>query len=76
MKLLPFLTWCHRSVLLLKVPKNAWFALQVVKKKHLTVVFSATGDGKMLPPMIIFKEKTISDLNILAGFIVKTRTMT
>ena len=46
------------------------------EKKHLTVVFSATGDGKMLPPMIIFKEKTISDLNILAGFIVKTRTMT
>ena len=49
------------------------------EKKHLTVVFSATGDGKMLLPMIIFKAKTdrtISDLNILAGFIVKTRTMT
>ena len=46
------------------------------EKKHLTVVLSATGDGKMLPPIILFKEKTdrtISDLNIPAGFIVKTQ---
>ena len=46
------------------------------EKKHLTVVLSATGDGKMLPPMIIFKgktDRTISDLNIPAGFIVKTQ---
>ena len=46
------------------------------EKKHLTVVLSATGDGKMLPPMIIFKgktDRTISDLNIPAGFIMKTQ---
>ena len=42
------------------------------EKKHLTVVLSATRDGKML----IFKgktDRTISDLNIPAGFILKTR---
>ena len=47
------------------------------EKKHLTVVLSATADGKMLSPMIIFKgktEKTIRDLNIPPGFIVKTHT--
>ena len=46
------------------------------KKQHLTVVLSAAGVGKMLPPMIIFKgktDRTISDLNIPAGFIVKTQ---
>ena len=46
------------------------------EKKHLTVVLSATGDGKMLPPMIIFKgktDKTIKNLNIPKGFIVKTQ---
>ena len=46
------------------------------EKKHLTVVLSATADGKMLPLMIIFKgktEKTIRDLNIPPGFIVKTQ---
>ena len=46
------------------------------EKKHLTVVLSAAGDGKMLPPMIIFKgktDRTFSDLNIPAGFIVKTK---
>ena len=45
------------------------------KKKHLTVVSSAT-DGQMLPPMIIFKgktEQTICVLNIPPGFIVKTQ---
>ena len=45
-------------------------------RKHLPVVLSATGDGKMLPPMIIFKgktDRTFSDLNIPAGFIVKTQ---
>ena len=46
------------------------------EKKGLTVALSATTDGKMLPPMIIFKgktEKTIRDLNIPPGFIVKTQ---
>ena len=46
------------------------------EEKHLTVVLPATGDGKMLPPIIIFKGKTdttISDLNIAAAFIVKTQ---
>ena len=46
------------------------------EKKHLTVVLSATGDGKMLQTMIIFKgktDRTISDLNFPAGFIVKTQ---
>ena len=46
------------------------------EKKHLTFVLSATGDGKILPPMIIFKgktDRTISDLNIPVGFIVKTQ---
>ena len=45
------------------------------KKKHLTVVSSAT-DGQMLPPIIIFKgktEQTICVLNIPPGFIVKTQ---
>jgi len=40
------------------------------------VILSATGDGKMLPPMIIFKgktDKTIQDLRIPTGFIVKTQ---
>ena len=58
------------------MPKKAWFALRVVKKKHRTVVLSAAGEGKILPPMIIFEgitDKTISDLNIPAGFIVKTQ---
>ena len=46
------------------------------EKKHLTVVLSATADGKMLPPMIIFKGKigqTILNLNIPTDFIVKTQ---
>ena len=37
------------------------------EKKHLTVVLSASVDGKILPPMIIFKGKTdqsIRNLNI------------
>ena len=49
------------------------------EKKHLTFVLSATGDGKMLPPMLIFKgktDRTISDLNIPTGFIVKTQEKT
>ena len=44
------------------------------EKKHLTVVLPATGDEKMLPPMIIFKgktDRTISDLNIPAEVIMK-----
>ena len=46
------------------------------EKKHLTVVLSATADGKMLPPMIIFKVKTdqiILNLNIPTDFAVKTQ---
>lgn len=44
------------------------------EKKHVTVVLSATADGTMLPPMIIFKgktEKTIEKLRIPEGFVVK-----
>ena len=46
------------------------------EKKHLTVVLSATGDGKMLPPMIIFKgktDKTIKDLDVPVGFVIRTQ---
>ena len=46
------------------------------EKKHQTVVLSATADGKMLPPMIIFKVKTdqiILNLNIPTDFAVKTQ---
>ena len=46
------------------------------EKKHLTVVLLAAGNGKMLPLMIIFKgktDRTISNLNIPAGFIMKTQ---
>ena len=46
------------------------------EKKNLTIVLSATADGKMLPPMIIFKgktTKTIEKLRIPDGFIVKTQ---
>ena len=46
------------------------------KNNNLTVVLSATADGQMLPPMIIFKgktEQTIRDLNIPPGFIDKTQ---
>ena len=45
------------------------------ENKHL-VVLSATADGLLFSPMIIFKRKTkqtIRDLNILLGFIVKTQ---
>ena len=44
------------------------------EKKHLTVVSSATADGQLLPPMVIFKgntDQTIRNLNISPGFIVK-----
>ena len=44
------------------------------EKKHVTIVLSATADGKMLPPMIVFNVKTtIEKLHVLAGFIVKTQ---
>ena len=46
------------------------------EKKHVTIVLSATADGKMLPPLIIFKEKTtktIEKLRVPDGFIVKTQ---
>ena len=49
------------------------------EKKHLTVVLSATADGKMLPPMIIFKgktDRTICNLNIPINFVVKTQEKT
>ena len=45
------------------------------EKKHAPIVLSATADGKMLPPMIIFKgktTKTIEKLRVPNGFIVKT----
>ena len=43
------------------------------EKKHLAVVLSAIADGKMLPPMIILREKhrTIRSLNIPTDFVVK-----
>ena len=46
------------------------------EKKHVAVVLSATADGTMLPPMLIFKgktDKTIKKLRIPKGFIVKTQ---
>ena len=46
------------------------------KKQHVTAVLSATADGTMLPPMLIFKgktDKTIKNLSIPEGFIVKTQ---
>ena len=46
------------------------------EKKHVTIVLSTTADGKMLPPMIIFKgktTKTIEKLRFPDGFIVKTQ---
>ena len=44
------------------------------EKKHVTVFLSATADGKVLPPMIIFKgstEKTIQKLRVPEGFVIK-----
>ena len=41
-----------------KVTKECVVCTSGSETKHHTVVLSATGDGKMLPPMIIFKEKT------------------
>ena len=35
------------------------------EKKHVTIVLSATADGKMLPPMIIFKGKTTKTIKKL-----------
>ena len=46
------------------------------RKKNVTVVLSATADGTMLPPMLIFKgktDKTIKKLRIPEGFIIKTQ---
>ena len=46
------------------------------EKKHVTIVLSATADGKMLPPMIIVKgktTKTIEKLRVPDGFIIKTQ---
>ena len=46
------------------------------EKKHVTVVHSATANGTMLPPMLIYKgkpDKTIKKLLISKGFIVKTQ---
>ena len=46
------------------------------RKKHVTVVLSATVNGTMLPPMLIFKgmtDKTIKKMRIPGGFIVKTQ---
>ena len=35
------------------------------EKKHVSIVLSATADGKMLPPMIIFKVKTTKTIEKL-----------
>lgn len=46
------------------------------ENKHVTIVLSATADGTMLPPMIIFKgktENTIKKLRVPEGFIIKTQ---
>ena len=46
------------------------------EKKHVIVILSATADGTMLAHMIIFKgktEKTIKDLRIPEGFVIKTQ---
>ena len=46
------------------------------QKKHATILLPATVDGKMLPPMIIFKgttEKTIQKLRVPEGFVIKTQ---
>ena len=46
------------------------------EKKHVTIVLSVTADGKMLPPMIIFKgktTKTIEKLRVPNRFIVKNQ---
>lgn len=54
---------------------SEWFVPQGMKKKHLVVVLSATGDGQMARPIIIFKgkiEQTMCDLTIPSGFIVRT----
>ena len=71
MKLLPFLTWCHRIVLRLKLLKNAWFALWVVKKTSYSC-FVSYGGWENAPTKGKTRDRTISDLNIPAGFIVKT----
>ena len=45
------------------------------EKKHITIVLSATADGKMLPPIIIFKGKTEKTIEKLPSgqFMVKRR---
>ena len=46
------------------------------EKKHVTIILLATTDGKMFPPMIIFKgktTKTIEQLRVSDGSIVKTQ---
>ena len=46
------------------------------EKKHVAIVLSATADGKMLPPRIIFKgktTKTIEKPRVPDGFIFKTQ---
>ena len=57
MKLLSFLTRCHRSVLWLKVPKNAWFPLRVVKKNILQLFFFCYGEWGNSPTNDYFQGK-------------------
>ena len=46
------------------------------EKKHVTIVLSATADGKMLAPIVIFQgttEKIIQKSRIPEGFVIKTQ---
>ena len=72
----PFLDMVPSKCIAAKGTKECVVRISGGEKKHLTVVLSATLDGKMLLPMTIFKTKTgrtISDLNIPTGFIVKAQ---
>ena len=53
-----FLIWCLQKSIASKGVKECVVRTTGSEKKHLTVVLSATGDGKMLPPILIFKGKT------------------
>ena len=72
MKRQHFLTWSLPKVYVKLDQRNALSELQVAKRS----MSLSTADGKMLPPMIIFKgktTKTIKKLRIPDGFIIKTQ---
>ena len=76
MKHLLFSTRYPQRVFAKLAQGNVSYGHLEAKKKHVSVVLSATADGTMLPPMLIFKEKTdktIKKLRIPKGFIVKTQ---